>query len=76
MELLWPRFDHSWEASADLIRIYQTVSELDFSHYAAQHTASVRPPTRALGLFACRFPATTRKKDRPKEPAEVLAEAL
>jgi hypothetical protein len=23
---LWPRFDHSWEAGADLIRIYQTVS--------------------------------------------------
>jgi hypothetical protein len=30
MELLWPRFDHPWEASADLIRIYQTVSEEKF----------------------------------------------
>ena len=30
MELLWPRFDHSWEARADLIRIYQTVSEEKF----------------------------------------------
>ena len=31
MALLWPRFDHSWEARADLIRIYQTVSEGVFS---------------------------------------------
>jgi uncharacterized membrane protein len=38
MELVWPRFDHSWEARADLIRIYQTVSEDEFSEVRMQHS--------------------------------------
>ena len=55
---------------------FHTVSLLDFSHSGRVTHRVSKASYEGLRLFACRFPATTRKKDRPKAPAEVLAEAL